>query len=118
MTTGTRLRKYREKLRLSQKEVAELIGVSQTTYYNWEADKSSMKIEYTAAIVQVLKIDVFTLLPAIKSNQSNDSSTEKVRNENEDIHILYRDLISSKDEMIQYLKDENMELRNKIARSS
>lgn len=39
MSFGDRLRKIRQDRRLSQPEVADMVGVSKSTYSNWENDK-------------------------------------------------------------------------------
>lgn len=43
---GARIRKHREELRLVQKEVAEKIGVSESTIAMWELGQRSPSIKY------------------------------------------------------------------------
>ncbi|WP_338877044.1 helix-turn-helix transcriptional regulator [Spirosoma sp. SC4-14] len=117
MTLGTRLRKSRQKRRLSQAEVAELVGISQTTYYNWEADVSGMRIDYLPMLLRVLDIDIDELLPEITvANTARKQTDGEVRKNEEEagqqqLHDLYKDLLSSKDEVIKLLKQENEVLR-------
>lgn len=123
MTFGTKLRKHREKKRLSQKEVAEQIGVSQTTYHNWETDISSFRVEFLSKLAQVFEVAIIELMP--------DGATVKVTNnqhqKNHDTaivgfeanmagsHDLYADLLRSKDEIIHLLKEENAQLKDRNA---
>lgn len=38
MTFGTKLQKLREEKNISQKEIADILDISQTTYSKWESD--------------------------------------------------------------------------------
>lgn len=44
MTIGNTLRNLRIQHKMSQEEVAERLGVKQSTIHNWESDKSSPSI--------------------------------------------------------------------------
>lgn len=64
MEIGVRLRKCREAKRLSQSEVAFLIGVSQSTYFTWESgEQVNIRMKYIPKIVEVLGVDINELIP-------------------------------------------------------
>jgi transcriptional regulator with XRE-family HTH domain len=67
MTTGIKIRHLREKKRLSQEELAHLVGVSQVTIGNWEQGKS-IKHEYIKKLADALEIQMEYLLQEEKSN--------------------------------------------------
>lgn len=113
MTFGTKLRKCREKKRLSQREVADLIGVSQSTYSNWEGDIRSFRVEFLAKLAKLFNVCISELLSeemSIDNDSSHKSLDEAIATEN--AQELYNDLLKSKDEIIQLLK-ENKELKNR-----
>ena len=53
-----KLRQLREKLRMSQNEVADYIGISQSTYSDWESEKTSPNIKYWSDIARTLKVQL------------------------------------------------------------
>lgn len=62
-TLPSTLIKARQSLRLSQTEVAELVGSAQATYQNWEAGKNLPKMKYIGKLCQVLKLEINDVLP-------------------------------------------------------
>jgi transcriptional regulator with XRE-family HTH domain len=56
---GEHVRKRRLELRLTQKQVAEQLGVNPWTVLNWEKDKTEPPIESIPAILRFLKYDPF-----------------------------------------------------------
>ena len=56
------LRTHRERAKLTQKEVAEMIGVTPNTINNWEKDSSNLKDFYTKKFMEIYKVtydDIF-----------------------------------------------------------
>jgi transcriptional regulator with XRE-family HTH domain len=80
MTTGTKIRHLREKKRLSQEELAHLVGVSQVTIGNWEQGKS-IKHEYIKRLADALGAQTDYLLEekanAMVSFNSDIATSEK-----------------------------------------
>ena len=117
MTFGTKLHKLREQNRLSQQEVADLIGVSQNTYSRWESDIITFKIEYLPKLAEVFKVEPTELIPQGTTVKIVNSGNQKIDNSivgfeiNMDARELYRDLLASKDEVIRLLKEENDRLK-------
>ncbi len=119
MTFGTKLRKHREKRRLSQREVAEQLDIAQATYCNWEMDVSSCRVDYLPKLAQVLDVDIMELLPEgtvvkVMNNQNqknHDTSVVGFEVTMSDSRALYVELLSSKDEIIRLLKEENAQTK-------
>lgn len=63
MSLGQTLLKYRRNHNYSQKQVAELLDVSQSSYCDWESDTSSPKIENLMKVAKLYDIDINELLP-------------------------------------------------------
>lgn len=59
---GSRIRKYREQIGLSQKEFARLIGVSNARVSNWEQGLNRPDVDVLADICSTLKVDPNVLL--------------------------------------------------------
>ena len=93
MTTGTKIRHFREKKRLSQEELAHLVGVSQVTIGNWEQGKS-IKHEFIKKLANALDVSTDFLLEDIQnvSNQFETSITIQ--------HHLFDDLNKKMDFII------------------
>jgi DNA-binding XRE family transcriptional regulator len=51
--TGAEFKGLREKMRLSQKDLAERLGVTETTIYRWETEKAPISKAVELAIKQV-----------------------------------------------------------------
>lgn len=59
---GPRIRKYREAQNLSQKELAKLIGVSNSRISNWEQGINRPDVDILASICEALKVSPSELL--------------------------------------------------------
>ena len=66
MTTGTKIRHFRLKKRLSKKELAHLVGVSQVTIGNWEQGKS-IRHEFVRKLASALEVSTDFLLEDIQN---------------------------------------------------
>ena len=81
MKTGVRVRLLRVKKKLSQEELAHLVGVSQVTIGNWEQGKS-IKHEFVRKLASALEVSTDFLLEGIQStNQPSHPNTEISGNE-------------------------------------
>lgn len=83
MSFGDRLRKIRQDRRLSQPEVADMVGVSKSTYSNWENDKFYPKTRCFARLIEVFEISAEELIGAnwkvtVSEPISDDDSKEKM----------------------------------------
>ena len=73
---GTRIRKFRERQGLSQKEFAKLIGVNNARVSNWEQGLNRPDVDILASICNVLRVDPNELLD-IRLNKDGLSEEEK-----------------------------------------
>lgn len=62
MKIGHQLKKARERKRLSQNEVAELLGIAQKTLSNIESNKSQPNIAQLALMGELYELDILNLL--------------------------------------------------------
>lgn len=67
MYIGTRLRKLRDRQRVSTREIADRIGVSQSTYVGWENDKSSPTVRVYMRIAEAFEMDPVQLMTYLTS---------------------------------------------------
>lgn len=57
-----RIRALRQDHDLSQKEIADMLGIAQTTYSQYELDKRPMPIEYLVALCKYYKVSADYML--------------------------------------------------------
>ncbi len=69
MEIGKKLREYRYKNNYSQQQVAEFLDISQSTYCDWESDKTFPKAENLSKVAKLYDIDINDLLQS--DNQVN-----------------------------------------------
>lgn len=73
---GKRIRKYREELGISQKQLAAQIGVSNGRVSNWEQGINRPDADMLAALCHALKVSPSTLL-GVKLSQDELDDTER-----------------------------------------
>lgn len=76
------LRKFRERnTKYPQKDIAELLGIKQSTYSTWESGECDVKSEFIPKIASLLKVDIKDLFenPStnVKINQCNKDNKEQ-----------------------------------------
>lgn len=86
MTTGTKIRHFREKKRLSQEELAHLVGVSQVTIGNWEQGKS-IKHEFIRKLANVLGVSTDYLLEEVQNTNLPANQNQETIGNNFEITI-------------------------------
>jgi transcriptional regulator with XRE-family HTH domain len=84
------LLKYRATHKISQDELALLLGVKQVTIHNWESGKNAPKGEHYGKILEVCKSK-----PTLPLNNAEASQVK-----------LMQQLLDAKDEIIEALKDK------------
>ncbi len=75
---GARIRKYREEQKLSQKELAALIGVSNSRVSNWEQGINRPDADILADICRALNVSPSELLNVHLSDDELSSQERKV----------------------------------------
>lgn len=73
LKVGTRLMAVREDRRLSQEEMAELLGISKSAYSRVERNETMLTFDEISRFSQVLNIPVQELLPEIFTVHNNPS---------------------------------------------
>lgn len=82
MTTISRnLRKLREKnTTYQQKDIADLIGIKQSTYSNWESGINDVKGKYIPKLAEILGVEIKDLFEVstskIQINQKNSDNKD------------------------------------------
>ena len=113
-TLGTKLLKLRQEHKLSQTEIADILGVAQPSYNSWESDICSPRRENLVKISQYYKISLHELL----------DDSEKINISNHDItggNILAKELTNNtihfqqSPEIIELLKQEKENISKFIA---
>jgi transcriptional regulator with XRE-family HTH domain len=104
MTTGTKIRYFREKKKMSQEELAHLIGVSQVTIGNWEQGKS-IKHEFIKRLANALEVSTDFLLEDIQNINLEPISDKEISGNDFEIIIkapnhLFEDLNKKMDFII------------------
>lgn len=69
MTIGERIRSYRKAAGLTQKQLGDLSGTSETTIKQYEAGKRQPRIEQLQKIAPFLKVSVADLLGTVQHNR-------------------------------------------------
>ena len=78
MSIGARIRSSRKALRMSQQDLAAIIGVTDQAISNWERDKDVPKRANLQSLAEALKVEYYWLLDgasqAPPTDQASDSS--------------------------------------------
>ncbi|MHA4740621.1 helix-turn-helix domain-containing protein [Dyadobacter sp. MSC1_007] len=100
MEIGTLLRKLRDRARISSRDLARRIGVSHSTYLDWEHDKTSPSLKSYIRLANALEMNPVELM-AYLTNQTTQivSSEEKSNTRDRELR-----------EMIAYLRLQNVTL--------
>lgn len=70
-TLGTKLRKLRDNKKMSQSEIADLLGVSQSAYNKWEADQARPNTDNLVRIADLHETSIYDLLDEKSIVQNN-----------------------------------------------
>ncbi|GAA4421055.1 hypothetical protein GCM10023187_56710 [Nibrella viscosa] len=125
MKLGTTLRKIRNQKKLSQSDVAEKVGVCQSTYFAWENDRSVPNVRYYVKLAAALGVDLAELIPenlTLIIPATNDPVDEPA---GQNTQALYEDLTASQKQLIrmqqhriEQLETENRTLRERLRENS
>ncbi len=106
----TELRQARDAKGYSQEEVADRIGVSQSTYFRLENRKGKMEMECLQQIAAVLDMDLVKLL-----GRGEDITHKKTVQAQEKYLSKKDDIIETQQAEVKYLRQRNIKLGKKIA---
>ena len=110
MFSTIKMRQFRDKLRLSQQEVAQHIGVSQSTYSDWESNNVQPHSKFYTKIAEILQTEIANLL-------EDNSFVQIIYNqENKDRSVgSVSMLIEKEEDKSLQLRLENTEASLKVA---
>lgn len=110
MNIGIKIKKIRELRNYTQDFMAEILGVSQSTYSRFEKDEGDLTIHQLNRISEILDIKIEDLINFDErivfnnySNNSNQAYTINIISEKE--RELYEKTISLLEEKIKYLEN-------------
>lgn len=113
MQLGHKLKRIREEKKISQEEISYHLEISQKTYSNIEADKTTPSIIQLSKLAELLEIDILELLKeqGIIFNQSNnefknDNGSYIINNLSKKLIEQYESRIKIKQELISFLKEK------------
>ncbi len=80
MSIGTNLRRLRTRTKLSQRDVADRLGIDRNTYANWENEYNDIKSEYIPPLADIFNVEISELFQEKTSkvivNQTNTDNKE------------------------------------------
>ena len=121
MKLGNLLRKLRLGKKLSQQEVADYVGVGQSTYFAWENDRSSPNAKYYVRIAMAFGVDLKELIPddftfVVPSLNGMDPEVPvpAVQGLYEELMASQRQVIHFQQQRIQQLETENCRLGEQL----
>ena len=109
MSIGKRIKECREKVGLTQEELAKLLGVSKGAIGNYESDASYPKIENMTKLFELLKTDANYLF---QDDFINIGSEERSAKNIKEINLLmgYRKLDNISKEVVDKIIDIELKL--------
>jgi transcriptional regulator with XRE-family HTH domain len=104
-----KLRKFRDKHRLSQQELAASLGLSQATIWEWEQGDKEIKLEYFAKMLEIYGKEVYELskdgnIISFNNHEMNNLSDKEKYAGNNDFNK----------ELIENLKEDNAFFKQSI----
>ncbi|MEA1850776.1 helix-turn-helix transcriptional regulator [Chryseobacterium sp. MHB01] len=75
MGVGTNLKKLRSKTKLSQQEIADMLGLDRNTYTNWENEATDIKSSYIPKLAEIFEVSIVDLFES-GNKQSNYNNLE------------------------------------------
>lgn len=109
MSFGTLLRKNRDRCKLTGAEIADLLGISQGTYHNWESNKTSLPAKYLPQLAEIFKVEIMELIPNYNGKVVKIINNQTLQNQDNivvdfevgiEVQVLYEKLLATKDALI------------------
>lgn len=116
-TLGTKLRRLRDDKKMSQSEIANILGVSQSAYNKWEADQAKPNTDNLVKIADLHETSIYDLLDEKSIIQNNaDKAIGNIQGNVTINHTISEELI---DNIFKNQKDISklIELQNKLIES-
>lgn len=113
MSFGSRLRDKRKELGITQPQLADLLGVSQSAIGSWETDVNSPRATILYDLFKILHCDAnYLLQDEIKELYENEATPEEFEN----IIKKYRKLDDHGREMVNFTLDKEYERSEALAK--
>lgn len=61
MGVGTNLKRLRSKTKLSQQEIADMLGLDRNTYTNWENETTDIKSQFIPKLADIFEVSILDL---------------------------------------------------------
>lgn len=103
---GVRLRELREERKLLQIDLANILGVSRTTYTQYETGKSEPSFETVSMLADYFNVSVDYLL-----GRTDTKNTDKIANsliDDEDLSIFWDDLKEREDLQLLFKQTKDL----------
>ena len=117
MEIGILLLRLRKERRLSQAEVAEQLGISQSAYCSWESEKAIPGVRYWPALAAFLGVELRELLaPAQPPDQPvvappPAGQAPPLQDEREELLAAQREIITLQKLRLKRMEAENQQLQ-------
>jgi len=85
MGVGTNLKKLRSKTKLSQQEIADMLGLDRNTYTNWENETTDIKSQYIPKLAEIFEVSILDLFQEGQKNQFVNNNYDNKENGQNDI---------------------------------
>jgi transcriptional regulator with XRE-family HTH domain len=107
MTLGAKLIELRTGKRLSQTEIAEKLGVSQSAYNKWESDASKPNIENFIKLCEFHEIGIYEMLSDLSSIIPNKNELKLFHSNHLNIEKLVFRLQESQSRIQKLIETQN-----------
>ena len=120
-TLGTKLRKLRDDKKMSQSQIAVMLGISQSAYNKWEADQAKPSSDNLLKLSEFHNVDMKELLEEttgiISNNIFKDSSvSHHILNYAQTVNMQSPELIESilknQEQITKFIESQNKLIEN------
>ena len=120
-TLGTKLRKLRDDKKMSQSQIADMLGISQSAYNKWEADQAKPSSDNLLKLSEFHNVDMKELLEEttgiISNNIFKDSSvSHHILNYAQIVNMQSPELIESilknQEQITKFIESQNKLIEN------
>lgn len=106
MTIGTNLRRLRTRTNLSQRDIADKLGIDRNTYANWENENNDIKSEYIPSLAKIFNVEISELFKEQASKiVVNQNNTDNKENSVNGIVLVLTDK-EAVNQLVEVLKDK------------
>jgi len=123
MPLSDKLIRLRNATRLSQSQIAHLVGVNATTYGDWESGHTKPKLDQYLKLAQALNVPVSDLLPeelvaAVVAETERKNGVPLMHSPHEqhfkELAASLKESLRAKDELIANLRERNQRLEAEL----